>query len=108
MSGHRPALFTYQQAQVEPYCGLPQFNFPSLQSLETCTIFRRLPQAKDHLEDRMSAQIPPGLQLLDHLLERNALMRIRAQRGLSLSLDQLLNPEVSAEFGLDREHVHEE
>ena len=56
---------------------------------------RRVLQREHHLEERRVAQVALGLQLLDQLLERHVLMRVRAERRLAHPPQQLAEGRVA-------------
>src|SRR5262249_13843834 len=65
---------------------------------------------QDHhdLKQRAPAQIPLRIDLLHHLLEWHFLMRIRAQRHLSLAPDQFPETRIPPEVGPEDQRVDEE
>ena len=60
-----------------------------------------------HLEDRRAARVARGLHCLHDLLERHALVREGAERGLPHAPEQLAAGGIAAQVGADREEVHE-
>src|SRR5262249_44383420 len=89
----RPGLFP-DSAHLQP----AEFNlFPP-----------RVLQHHHDLKQRAPAQIPLRIDLLHHLLEWHFLMRVRAQRYLSLPPDQFSETRIPSEVGPEDQRIDEE
>ncbi len=103
-----PALFLHIPGQVELGRRLRGWQRFEGQARQRQSAQRCILQHQHHLEQRRMAGVALGVQGLDQLLERQVLVRVRAQRGGAHLLQQVAERGVAVNLGAQHQRVDEE